>query len=116
MSQTVIGLAVTPSPAEALPMLVDALWGPGRPGGALACERVGDELHVRWDVAMTPASVLRALLRTEVGRFGGSYTARLLDPLTTQAAANVAADGLQTEGIVPERILDVLIGAPHERT
>lgn len=116
MSQTVIELAVTPSPPEALPILLEALAGAGGPRGVVACERTGSELRVRWDVATTPASVLRALLRTETGRFGGSYTVRLLEPLSVEVAASVAADGLQTAGVVPERILDVLVEGAHGRT
>lgn len=115
MSQTVIELAVTPSPPEALPPVFDALTGAGAPRGVVACERAGSELRLRWDVAVTPASVLRALLRVETGRFAGSYTARLLAPLAPAAAASVAADGLQTPGIVPERILDLLVESAHER-
>lgn len=112
MSPPVIGLAVTPHPAEALPMLLEALGGTGRPAGILTCERTAEGgLRVRWDLAVTPASVVRALLAAEVGRFGGSYTTRLLEPLDVEALATIAADGLQSPGISSDRILDVLVQA-----
>jgi hypothetical protein len=110
MSPPVIALAVTPHPAEALPALLEALGGAGRPAGILTCECAAEgELRVRWDIAVTPASVVRALLAAEVNRFAGAYTTRLLEPLSVEASAMVAADGLQSSELTTDRILDVLV-------
>lgn len=95
-----------------MPILLEALGGAGRPAGILTCERTGEDgLRVCWDLAVTPASVVRSLLAAEVGRFGGSFTTRLLEPLDVESLAMVAADGLQCAEVSGDRILDVLVQA-----
>ncbi|HVS45338.1 MAG TPA: hypothetical protein VMS32_01585 [Verrucomicrobiae bacterium] len=109
--RSVIALAVTPRPAEALPVLLEALGGPGRPAGVLDCAIVGDELCVEWDSQVTAAALITVTLDAELARFNGTRTTRLLRPLGVEAIVKVAADGLGATQLDPQRILEVLLGA-----
>jgi hypothetical protein len=111
----IIAVAVTPRPPEAFPALLEALAGPGRPAGIVSAERVGDELALEWDPAVSPASLVMALLDVELRRFAGWRLTRSLAPLPVSVTAAVAADGLQTPGIAPDRVLETYLGAPHGR-
>jgi hypothetical protein len=105
----IIALAVRPNPAEALPALLHAFGGEGRPRGVVACERVGSELCIEWLPQITSAALVRALLRSEVARFGGSYVARSLAPLPVEVVTSIAAEGLLAPEIAPDRVLDLLV-------
>lgn len=109
----IIALAVTPHPPEAFSPLLEALGGPGRPAGILGCERAGDELLLEWDPAVTPVSVVTALIDTELQRFHGSRTTRSLAPLPVAVVAEIAARGLGAPEIAPDRILETYFEAPH---
>ena len=104
-----IALAVYPSIPEALPLLRDALAGPGRPAGVLAAEPVAGGVAIEWDPRVTSARVLFGIVDAELARFAASRTSELLAPLTPSLEAAVAADGLSTPEIAPERMLDVAL-------
>ncbi|HTX60178.1 MAG TPA: hypothetical protein VMH02_10960 [Verrucomicrobiae bacterium] len=105
----IIALAVFPSVAEALPALLEALAGEGRPAGVLACEPCEGGVVVEWDPAVTPAHLVLALIDVELARFASGRTVELLTPLSVGLAAAVAAGGLATPEVAPERVLELLI-------
>lgn len=105
----IIALAVVPAQPEALPSLLDALGGAGRPAGVRSAERHGGAVLVEWDPARTLPSVVLSLIEIELRRFGGGRTAALLAPLAPEVAALIARDGLRTSQIAPDRMLEVLL-------
>jgi hypothetical protein len=111
----IIALAVRPNPAEALPHLLDAMGGAGRPAGVVACDRIGEEIVIEWDPQMTPVTLIRTLLQAEVGRFGGSYVSRTLAPLPLEVVATIASQGLATPEISADRVLEVLVDRAYGR-
>jgi len=113
--RAIIAVAVTPRPPEAFPALLEALAGAGRPVGVLGADRIGDDLVLEWDPAVSPASLVLALVDAELRRFAGSRLTRSLAPLPVDVVAAVAADGLRTPEIAPDRVLETYLGAPHGR-
>jgi len=105
----VIALAVFPAVAEALPPLLEALGGPGRPQGVLACRLCAGGLVVEWDPERTSARVVFGIIDAELGRFGGGRTTEVLSPLPPPLVAKIAAEGLQAPQIEPSRILELRI-------
>ena len=105
----IIALAVFPAVAEALPALVEALGGPGRPAGVLGCHPCTGGAIVEWDPGVTEPRVVLGLIDIEVGRFGSGRVAELLSPMPRALAAKVAASGLQAPQIELQRILDLRI-------
>lgn len=103
----IIALAVSPAVAEALPHLCDALGGPGRPAGIIACLRNGDAAIVEWDPEITTASIVLGLVDVELRRFASGRTAELLSPIPAALAAKLAAGGLRAPQIEPARILEL---------
>ncbi|MGA7356796.1 MAG: hypothetical protein WBW76_15325 [Candidatus Cybelea sp.] len=106
---SIIALAVFPAVTEALPKLLDALNGPGRPAGILACRPCPDGLVVEWDPARTGASVVLGLVDVELKRFGSGRVSEVLSPLSPELAAKLAAEGLAAPEIEPRRILELRI-------
>ncbi|MBV8148239.1 MAG: hypothetical protein JO092_04030 [Candidatus Eremiobacteraeota bacterium] len=104
----IIALAVFPAPAEALPLLLDALGGAGRPSGVLESIQCGDGAVIEWDPRRTRAVVVLALIDVELRRFGASRTAELLSPLPEAIIAQISADGLTAE-ITSEQIVETLV-------
>jgi len=105
----VIALAVFPAVPEALPALRDALDGPGRPAGILACRPCEGGAIVEWDPEITGAELVLNLIDVELRRFASGRRSELLAPLPPALAASIAARGLQTPQITPERILELRI-------
>ncbi|MBV8067123.1 MAG: hypothetical protein JO113_04025 [Candidatus Eremiobacteraeota bacterium] len=105
----VIAMAVFPALAEALPALLDALGGPGRPAGVLSCTRSAAGAVVEWDPDVTQAGLIAGLIDVELRRFGSARIAELLSPLPPALVASIAAAGLQASQIVPQRILELRI-------
>lgn len=103
----VIALAVFPALAEALPTLLGALGGAGRPAGVLSCAQSGGGAVVEWDPDITQAGVMVGLIDVELRRFGCARVAELLSPLPSGLVASIAAAGLQAPQIVPGRILEL---------
>jgi hypothetical protein len=105
----VIALAVFPAVAEALPALLAALGGPGRPSGVLTCEPCDGGIVVEWDVRRSPAGVILGLIDVELRRFNSGRTAELLTPLPPEWIAKIGADGLQEPDMSLDRVLEELI-------
>lgn len=106
----VIALAVYPSVAEALPQLLEAFSGTGRPAGMRSCQPcAGGGAALEWDLALTPASLVLDLIDTELARFRCGRINELLTPLPPEWTARIAADGLRTPDISPERTLETLL-------
>ena len=106
----VIALAVFPEVPEALPHLLDALAGAGRPAGIRSCEPCSNGgLVVEWDLERSPAGVVLGAIDVELRRFNSGRTAELLTPLSPQSIARIAADGLQSPELTSDRVLEVLL-------
>jgi hypothetical protein len=105
----VIALAVFPAVAEALPPLLAALGGAGRPAGIRSCEPCDGGVVVEWDLERTPAAMMLAAVDVELRRFSSGRTAELLTPLPQAWIARIAGAGLQAAEITPDRVLETLI-------
>jgi hypothetical protein len=113
----IIALALFPTVPEALPFLAEALGGAGRPSGVLACTPCAGGLVVEFDPARTSARTVLDLAGVELRRFGSGRSAELLAPLAPAALAAVAAEGLATPELTPDRELEALLeGAGLEST
>jgi hypothetical protein len=106
---SIIAMAVFPEVTEALPKLLEALGGPGRPSGLLACRPCPGGAVVEWDPARTQAAVVLALMDVELQRFGSGRISEVLAPLSPEVAAKLAAEGLAAPEIEPKRILELRI-------
>ena len=99
----VIALAVFPSVEEALPGVVHALGGPGRPAGVLACDSApGGE----WDLDVTSFEVVLNLVDIEIDRFRARRVNALLTPLPLAWWTRIGATGLHAPEITPDRVLE----------
>jgi hypothetical protein len=106
----IIGLAVYPSVAEALPHLLEAFSGTGRPAGVRSCRScAGGGAALEWDLTLTPAALVLDLIDTELARFRSGRVNELLTPLPPEWTARIAAEGLRTPDISPERTLETLL-------
>ena len=103
----VIALAVSPTTPEALPGLLDALGGAGRPAGVCGCERVENAAIVEWDLERTPWETIEAVIDAECGVYRSGRVNALLTPLPDPWWARLAAHGLRAPEITPERVLEV---------
>jgi hypothetical protein len=104
----IIALALFPTVPEALPLLIEALQGSGRPEGVLACQAVPGGLVVEWNPQRSPVELVLGVVDLELRRFAGGRTAELLSPLPAEVVAAVAASGLQTPQITTQRILELI--------
>jgi hypothetical protein len=104
-----IAVAVFPGVAEALPFLLDALGGAGRPSGVLGCAPCPGGVVVEWDPRQTTAATILGLIDVELRRFGGARSAELLAPLPPDLVARLASEGLQAPDIGSERELETLL-------
>lgn len=111
--QPVIALAIRPNVPEALPALLEALGGPGRPDGVRSCEEIAGALIVEWNLDRTAADVVLALIDIELARFGAARTSELLTPLPLAWWTAIASAGLQAPEIAPDRVLEALIEEHH---
>jgi hypothetical protein len=105
----IIALAVSPTVPEALPPLLEAFSGPGRPDAVLSCEASNGRLILEWNPSRTKSALVFALLDTELRRFASGRTAELLAPLPESVAAQIAAEGLSTPEIASNRVLETLL-------
>ncbi|HTU70880.1 MAG TPA: hypothetical protein VMF11_11235 [Candidatus Baltobacteraceae bacterium] len=102
----IIALAVYPSVPEALPLLLHALGGPGRPDGVLACEAHGAGVIVEWDMDRSALEVVLGLVDIEINRFHARRVNALLTPLPLRWWTAIAASGLHAPEITPDRVLE----------
>jgi hypothetical protein len=107
--KAVIALALFPALSEALPFVLEALGGAGRPAGILACRPCPGGAVVEWDPDITEAAVVLGTADVELRRFTSARVAELLSPLPPVLVAKLAASGLQAPEIEPKRILEVRI-------
>lgn len=107
--KAVIALALFPTVSEALPPLLEALGGPGRPAGVLACRPLPGGAVIEWDPDLTRAAVVLGIVDVELRRFASSRVAELLSPLPPPVVAQLAASGLRAPEIEPQRILELRI-------
>ena len=105
----VIALAVFPAVAEALPHLLAALSGSGRPAGVLACREREGGIVVEWDPQISSVRLVLETIDVELRRFNSARRAELLSPLPPAVIAAIAAQGLQAPEMGPERILELRI-------
>lgn len=105
--RAVIALAVFPAVPEALPYVIEAVAGSGRPEGVLAAHPCARGVVVEWDPERTRASVVVGLVDVELQRFASGRTADVLSPLPPAIVAKLAADGLEAPQIEPTRILEL---------
>ncbi len=111
----VAALAVFPADRSAVPALLEALGGPGRPAGVLACEPCEGGAIVEWDPQRTAPSVVAALVDAELARAQTGRRILALAPLPLDVVAAIAADGLQAPGVAPDRILEHLLEGVESR-
>ncbi len=109
----VIALAVFPSVPEALPPLLRALGGPGRPAGVRACDPCDGGMIVEWDLDATALDVIMNLIDIEIDRFRARRVNTLLTPLPLAWWTAIAASGLRTLEITPERVLEEQLEVQH---
>ena len=109
VDRAIIALAVSPSVDEALPALLHALGGPGRPLGIRLCEPVEGGIILEWDLERTSAEMILDLIDIEIARFTARRVNELLTPLPLAWSARIAADGLRAPEIAPDRILEHLL-------
>jgi hypothetical protein len=105
----IIALAVYPSTAQALPAILDALGGAGRPSGILECSPREQAAVIEWDPQRAATVVVMGLVDVELQRFGASRTCELLAPLPEAVVARITAEGLCAPEVTPERILETLV-------
>ncbi|HEY1882630.1 MAG TPA: hypothetical protein VGG51_06270 [Candidatus Cybelea sp.] len=105
----VIALAVFPTVPEALPHLLDALGGEGRPAGVLAVRPCNGGLIVEWDPGVSDVRVVSGVIDVELRRFASGRRSELLSPLPPPVLATITGDALQTPELSAERVLELLI-------
>lgn len=109
----VIALAVFPSVPEALPPLMRALGGPGRPAGIHACDPCQGGMIVEWDLDTTSLDTVMNLIDIEIDRFHARRVNALLTPLPLAWWTAIAASGLRAPEITPERVLEEQLTVQH---
>ncbi len=109
----IIACAVFPSVAEALPHLLHALGGPGRPAGVRTCEQLGTGILIEWDLEVTGHDVILGCIEIECARFGSARRTVLLSPLPLAWWTRIAAQGLGAPEIAPDRVLEALLEGAH---
>jgi hypothetical protein len=105
----IIAIAVFPTVAQALPTMLDALTGDGRPEGMLSVTACDGGMVVEWDPERSAPSVVLGLIDVELRRFNAGRTTEVLSPLSTETIARIARMQLQAPQIATDRILDVLL-------
>ena len=102
----IIALAIFPSEAEALPAILEALGGRGRPAGVLGCEEAAGGAIVEWDLDATACEVVLGLVDVEIDRFHAWRSNALLTPLPLAWWTRIAATGLRSPDITEQRVLE----------
>jgi hypothetical protein len=105
----IIAVAVFPAAPEALPALLDAFGGAGRPAAVLACMPCPGGVTIEWAAARSSPALIGSLADVELRRYGAGRSMELLAPLPLELAASIAAQGLHAPEISAERVLEVLV-------
>ncbi|MDP9110959.1 MAG: hypothetical protein M3M96_04950 [Candidatus Eremiobacteraeota bacterium] len=109
LDSPVIAIAVSPHAAEAMPFLEHALRGAGAPAIVSCCERFGDALLLEWNLDRAGAATVMALVDVELARVKCARTTRVLAPMPLAWWSRIAAEGLQSPEIAPDRVLEALL-------
>ncbi len=110
--EAIVVLAIEPRPTDALPRLHRRLTGAGAPSALMAARIEEDGLIVECSPRSAPLVVL-AVIDTELRRWNGTRSTRLLAPLPARVWTSIAARGLQAPEIAPDRILESLLEAAN---
>jgi hypothetical protein len=105
----VIAMAVSPAVPQALPALQEALCGPGRPVGILACHPFPGGVILEWDPDVSRAELVLGLIDAELRRFASGRTAEVLTPLPKSTIAKLASEGLQAPQVRLDRVLEARV-------
>ena len=105
----IIALALFPTVPEALPQLLEAFGGAGRPAALLSCEPCDGGVVVEWNPRSADVALLFALADAELQRYRSGRTVELLAPLPPDVVASIAAEGLSASGAGPDRELETLL-------
>jgi hypothetical protein len=105
----IIALAVSLTVPEAIPAVLEAFAGDGRPDGVLFCGATRGGVILEWDPARTAVAAVFALLDVELQRFACGRTAELLAAVPEAIAARIAAEGLRTPEVAGGRVLETLL-------
>ncbi len=107
--ETIIALAIEPTPGDALRAIAGAFSAGGGVAGGLDCAVLADSVVIEFAPARTMPSLVLKIVDVELRRFRGYRKVTLLNPLPPEVVALVAADGLQAAEIAPGRILETLL-------
>lgn len=105
----IIAMAVSPTVPQALPSMLEAVGGPGRPAGILACRRCAGTAVIEWDPSVSSAELVLGVIDVELKRFASGRTSELLVPLPPALVTKIAAEGLRAPQIRPDRVLESFI-------
>jgi hypothetical protein len=106
--ETIIALAIEPTPAEALPVIAEAFSSDAGVAGVVECAALNGRIVVEFQPRTAPSLILN-LADVELRRFHGYRKVTLLNPLPPEVFAQIAASGLQASEIAPDRILETLL-------
>ena len=107
--ETIIALAIEPTPADALPAIAAAFSGGAGMSGVLDCAVLACGVVIEFQPARTMPSIVLNVVDVELRRFHGYRKVTLLNPLPAEILAQIAASGLQASEIAPGRILETLL-------
>jgi hypothetical protein len=106
LDRPIVALLVVPSVEEAVPLLLQALGGDGRPSGVTLCEPCRDGVLIEWDLDETGLDVVMSLVDIEIDRFRAARVNALLAPLPLSWWTRIAAEGLRAPEITADRVLE----------
>lgn len=106
--ETIIALAIEPTPADALPAIAGPFSSGAGVAGVLDCAAFAQLMVVEFQARTAPSLILN-LVDVELRRFHGYRKVTLLNPLPPEIVAQIAAGGLQAPEIAPDRILETLL-------
>jgi hypothetical protein len=107
--ETIIALAIEPTPGDALPAIAGAFSADAGVAGVLDCAVLADSVVIEFQPARTVPSLILTIADVELRRFHGYRKVTLLNPLPAEILAQIAASGLQASEIAPGRILETLL-------
>jgi len=107
--EAIIALAIDPTPKDALPAIARAFSSDAGLAGVIDSGIAGNAFIVEFQPARAAPALVLNLVDVELRRFRGYRKVTLLNPLTPEILAQIAAGGLQASEIGPDRILETLL-------
>jgi hypothetical protein len=107
--ETIIAIAIEPTPKDALPAIAAAFSANAGLAGVVDFAMCDDSALIEFQPLRTMPSLNLNLADVELRRFHGYRKLTLLNPLTSEVLAKVAGAGLQAAEIAPDRILETLL-------